>query len=143
MFATLNNQNPVLLTFICFLLNLALFMKKSLVLESRIPCHLHPTLKSILCNVISLPCMTTMARSGFLAVVLHGIQVNAIPWEEASSTSIQRLSTSWLSIQTSKPPLITAAPSNANCTYESPNICGWIDHNSGSYCIFFDFVRLN
>ncbi|KAB8303224.1 hypothetical protein EYC80_004671 [Monilinia laxa] len=68
--------------------------------------------------------------SVFLAMLLHGTQVDAISWEEASSTSIQRLTTSWLPIQTPKPPLVTASPPDANCTYESPNICGWIDHNS-------------
>ncbi|KAF7956578.1 hypothetical protein EAE96_003912 [Botrytis aclada] len=70
-----------------------------------------------------------MAKLGFLAVLLHIIHVDAIPWEAAPSTSIAIQTTSWLSIQTPKPSLITASSFSANHTYEPPNICGWVDHN--------------
>lgn len=115
-----------------FLPNLALFMKEGLVPESRTRCCSYPASKSILFNVISLLCTTIMARLGYLAVLLHVIQVNAVSWEEASSTSATIQTTSWSPIQTSKPPLITASSSSPSPTYEPPNICGWIDHNPGS-----------
>ncbi|KAJ8071645.1 hypothetical protein OCU04_001965 [Sclerotinia nivalis] len=101
-------------------------MKKGLVEESRTRCRLYGASKSILFNVISLPCTTIMVKLGFLTVLL---QVNAISWEAASSTSTTSQTTSWLPIQTPKPTLITTLSSTVNHTYESPNICGWIDHN--------------
>lgn len=107
-------------------------MKEGLTPESGTRCRLDPASKSILFNVTSLLCMTIMDRLGILAVLFPVIQASAISWEEASSTSAQSQTTSWLPIQTPDPPLITALSSSDNETYVSPNICGWIDHNPGS-----------
>ncbi|KAK8907398.1 hypothetical protein QC760_004654 [Botrytis cinerea] len=112
-----------------FILSLPLFIKESLVLKSRTQCCSYSPTKSTLFNVILLVCTTIMAKLGFLAVLLHIIQVNAISWQAAPSTSISSQTTSWLPIQTSKPSLITASSPSANHTYESSNVCGWVDHN--------------
>lgn len=116
-----------------FILSLPLFIKESLVLKSRTQCCSYSPTKSTLFNVILLVCTTIMAKLGFLAVLLHIIQVNAISWQAAPSTSISSQTTSWLPIQTSKPSLITASSPSANHTYESSNVCGWVDHNPGLY----------
>ncbi|CCD46185.1 hypothetical protein BofuT4_uP117350.1 [Botrytis cinerea T4] len=96
-----------------FILSLPLFIKESLVLKSRTQCCSYSPTKSTLFNVILL--------------------VNAISWQAAPSTSISSQTTSWLPIQTSKPSLITASSPSANHTYESSNVCGWVDHNPGLY----------